>query len=152
MKESEASSTCVVSDTCTSNDNRIYPTEEICCAPGVAFPNGCKMTQAEARLERGGTPCFVRGEYYPSQQCRRTFALCLDEPSKTGVFVSESDCCRPGAAFPDGCGAKPPVPCWQVDDYAARTCRESEAPWVCNRGWGVYPSEETCLFVSFGGN
>jgi hypothetical protein len=70
-----------------------WPSENECCAPGRAFPEGCTVPE----------PCWVGTDYFPTRKCGTT-----DERSTCtrgwATYSSERDCCAPGAAFNEGCG------------------------------------------------
>ncbi|KAG7666682.1 hypothetical protein KSW81_000455 [Nannochloris sp. 'desiccata'] len=70
-----------------------WPSENECCAPGRAFPEGCTVPE----------PCWVGTDWFPKRKCGTT-----DERSTCtrgwGTYTSERECCAAGAAFTDGCG------------------------------------------------
>ncbi|KAI8476923.1 MAG: hypothetical protein J3K34DRAFT_202565 [Monoraphidium minutum] len=100
-------------DICARNYG-VWASQELCCAPGVAFPEGCSTRPSQ---------CWVV-ESFNLRTCIRDDRKCLQG---YGVFPNEETCCAPGAAFPEGCAANltlSPEPCFVVDTYyPARTCR-----------------------------
>ena len=78
--------------------------------------------------------------------------MCDREPSGRGAFDTEEECCERGAAFDQGCEQPLPQTCWIVDEYYPdRTCRETNMPHVCGRGWGTYGNERSCRRANFNG-
>lgn len=71
-----------------------WSSEDECCAPGRAFPEGCSLPE----------PCWVGSEWFPERTCSTTDdrAVCH---RGWGTFTSEDDCCAPATgAFVEGCG------------------------------------------------
>lgn len=139
VAESTVTRTCARDDRKCLQGSGVYGSNEICCIPSIAFPLGC------ANVTRSVEPCWVVDTYYPSKLCRPSTTLCGPDAGQPS-WLSQSQCCLAGSAFPEGCNAAPPpVPCWKVDTYyPKRLCKEDADIAVCNRGWGVYPNREVC--------
>ncbi|WIA30072.1 hypothetical protein OEZ86_000167 [Tetradesmus obliquus] len=137
--ESFALRTCVRDDRKCLQGYGVFPNEAACCMTGAAFPNGC------ANVTKAEQPCWVVDTYWPSRTCRQSRTLCAKE-SGVQSFPSNEACCAPGGAFgAEGCSAfVPVVPCWLVAEpqYPNRRCRQSNDVALCNRGWGVFQSQE----------
>ena len=59
------------------------------------------------------------------------------------MFKSEEQCCKPGAAFDQGCSEPVGPDCFVVDSYwPLRTCKRDNSK--CYQGWGVYKTIEAC--------
>ncbi|GAB4816251.1 hypothetical protein N2152v2_003297 [Parachlorella kessleri] len=119
---------------------------------------------ARELLQRGlRAPCLVQDQVYPFQSCTNfnrnvtcwvtnTFwpkQTCGTSTNMTvcaqnwGQWPTEAACCRPGAAFPDGCTQA--KPCWAPSKwYPNAECALTEDQSVCQRGWGAYASKEAC--------
>ncbi|EFJ47245.1 hypothetical protein VOLCADRAFT_92308 [Volvox carteri f. nagariensis] len=119
----------------------VFPSEEVCCSPGAAFPDGCLPPETTS----ASNSCWVVDTYFPARLCRNSTSLCAPRAGAQSWATKEA-CCAKGGAFPEGCSpAPPPTPCFMVGSYwPARTCVASDDIAVCNRGWGVYASEEVC--------
>lgn len=48
----------------------VFSSKEVCCTPGVAFPEGC------GNVAPSPQPCWVVDTYSPSRLCRSTNTLC----------------------------------------------------------------------------
>ncbi|CAD7702085.1 unnamed protein product [Ostreobium quekettii] len=128
--------TCRRDDTQCLKGSNVWESLEVCCARGVAFPNGCQ------EVELSKEECWVAQMDFPSKRCGPSRSQC-DRGWK--VYETEEECCEEDAAFPEGCTELPPVPCWIVDVYdPVRLCRKVTDVATCYRGWGVFESEEIC--------
>ncbi|PNH05281.1 hypothetical protein TSOC_008461 [Tetrabaena socialis] len=138
--ESEALRTCRRDDRKCLQGYGVWPSKATCCTPGLAFTDGCAAEVAEST-----TPCWVVDTYFPARLCRSSRTLCA-EGSGAQSWASQAACCTKGAAFSEGCSvAPPPTPCFTIGSYwPSRTCVKSGDVAVCNRGWGVYASQEVC--------
>jgi hypothetical protein len=100
----------------------VYQSRDVCCSPGVAFPDGCSSRPSQ---------CWVV-ESFALRTCVRDDRKCLQG---YGVFPNEAACCMNGAAFPNGCAnvTRAEQPCWVVDTYwPSRQCRQSRT--LCKPG------------------
>jgi hypothetical protein len=100
----------------------VYQARDVCCSPGVAFPDGCSSRPSQ---------CWVV-ESFALRTCVRDDRKCLQG---YGVFPNEAACCMTGAAFPNGCAnvTRAEQPCWVVDTYwPSRQCRQSRT--LCAKG------------------
>ncbi|GAX84987.1 hypothetical protein CEUSTIGMA_g12408.t1 [Chlamydomonas eustigma] len=131
--------------TCKKDERRclqgygVWPSRDTCCYG--AFKQNCTV------LPEATTPCFVVDTYFPARLCTSSLTLCGPAAQQAGVqsWPSLEDCCSPGGAFQEGCSLPPPTPCWVVDSYdPIRSCRKETGVAACNRGWGVYASEDVC--------
>ncbi|GIL53522.1 hypothetical protein Vafri_9093 [Volvox africanus] len=143
VPESSSSRTCWRDDRKCLQGYGVWPSQEACCAPGTAFPDGCRPADPAAAAAAG--TCWVVDTYFPARLCRSSSNLC-SPGSGVQSWPSKDACCSRGAAFAEGCStAPPPTPCYLVGSYwPLRTCVVSNDIAVCNRGWGVYSSEEIC--------
>ena len=131
----------------TKKGTGVFPSEAACCVAGAAFPTGCAAA-VELAPEPG---CFVVDTWFPARLCRASRTLC-GRDSGVNSYASLQECCSPNGPFGvDGCSARPPVsPCWSVGSfYPRRRCVLNTDVAVCNRGWGVFESEEVCCAASF---
>lgn len=87
-------------------------------------------------------PVMVRGTVMHNRRCR-----VLDR----GWWPTAAQCCKPGAAFPNGCGnsrirpgADGTLQCWAAASYTPTACGVTTDGSVCERGWGVYATEQGC--------
>lgn len=123
--------------------SQVYPSKEVCCTPGVAFPDGCGPEPTDS-----AQPCWIVDTYWPARLCRESRTLCDPKASGQPSWPSKAACCSRGGngAFPEGCSrAAPQTPCYVVDSYyPSRRCRLEKGAGVCNRGWGTWPSDEVC--------
>ncbi|KAI3429365.1 hypothetical protein D9Q98_005460 [Chlorella vulgaris] len=71
-----------------------FASEQACCAAGGAFQDGCSKPE----------PCYVATSWFPSRLCGLTEdqAVCL---RGWGAYPTEDECCVPGEAHSEGCGA-----------------------------------------------
>jgi hypothetical protein len=120
-----------------------YQSEQVCCSPGVAFPEGCSKRPTACWVVesfqlrtciRDDRKCLqgalvalrVRARVMCGSDCRElllTLALPRSMPPGFGVYPSTAACCAPGAAFPEGCNTSvvlAPQPCWVVDRCAGQ--------------------------------
>ncbi|KAG2442099.1 hypothetical protein HYH02_009588 [Chlamydomonas schloesseri] len=141
--ESAATRTCIRDDRKCLQGYGVYASEAACCAPGTAFPDGCAPPAPPS-----AQPCWVVDTYFPARLCRESRTLCGAKDSGVQTWPSKDACCAKAAAgaFKEGCSATaPPTPCYTVGEHwPKRTCELSADVAVCNRGWGVYGSEEVC--------
>jgi hypothetical protein len=135
----KTTSTHNVLSTTKTTDWGVWKTRDLCCSPGLAFPDGCSTRPKQ---------CWV-AESFNLRTCVRDDRKCLQG---YGVFPSEAACCAQGAAFPDGCARNLTIgdkPCYVVSTYyPARTCRATKVACdargqtvrVCGERmfWGAY--------------
>lgn len=120
--------------------SRGYVSNEICCSPGVAFPDGCQKRM---------TDCFVV-ESKELKTCTSDPRACL---RGTGVFPSLDVCCL--ASFGTNCTDLPVTnqTCYVIDTYyPSRLCKSSNT--LCSAeakaaGVASYASEDECCTLSF---
>lgn len=77
VPESQSLRTCRPSPTCTNPEGdagKVFPSEVACCE--VMWQGGCSVSQEQARVQRGGQSCWVRGAFYPARQCMESYTLC----------------------------------------------------------------------------
>ncbi|KAG2422302.1 hypothetical protein HXX76_016127 [Chlamydomonas incerta] len=140
--ESAATRTCIRDDRKCLQGYGVYASEAACCAAGTAFPDGCAPPPPPS-----AQPCWVVDTYFPARLCRESRTLCAARDSGVQTWDSRAACCaKAGGAFKEGCSAAaPPTPCYTVGEHwPKRTCELSTDIAVCNRGWGVYGTEEVC--------
>jgi hypothetical protein len=105
----------------------VYKSRDVCCSPGVAFPDGCKERPKE---------CWVV-EDSNARTCRRDDRKCLQ-----GARPPPPSRCRCGAC---ACAATAGAP-QQMCGFAAAAeappplCR----PLLLPAGYGVFASESAC--------
>ncbi|KAG1680174.1 hypothetical protein FOA52_000287 [Chlamydomonas sp. UWO 241] len=114
-----------------------WQSEDVCCAAGVAFPEGCTERPDQ---------CWVV-ESFQIQTCRRDDRRCMQG---YGVWPSEESCCL--GSFKSECAKLPESeePCYVVDTYwPTRLCRESNT--LCTpsaaavaAGLQSWPTKEEC--------
>lgn len=120
--------------------NRGFVSNEICCSPGVAFPDGCQKRM---------TDCYVV-ESKEMKTCKSDPRACL---RGSGVFPSLDVCCL--ASFGSNCSVLPvtDTTCWIIDTYyPSRLCKPSNT--LCSdeaKAAGVmsYPTKDVCCASAF---
>ncbi|MEW5314287.1 MAG: hypothetical protein WDW38_005795 [Sanguina aurantia] len=111
-----------------------YSSKDICCTPGVAFPEGCNQKLNE---------CWVV-ESYNLRTCIRDDRKCLQG---YGVYANQAACCSVNAAFKEGCSNQTlsAKPCWVVDTYyPSRLCRVSNTLCQAGSGSQAYDTKDQC--------
>jgi hypothetical protein len=141
--ESKEMKTCTSDPRACLRGSGVFPSMDVCCL--ASFGSNCTVLPTTTKS------CWIIDTYYPARLCKSSSTLCSEEAQAAGVasYPSQDVCCA--SAFSDGCSAPPPVPCFFVDSYYPdRTCTMSSDIAECNRGWGVYGSNEVCCSKGVG--
>ena len=95
----------------------VYTTKAECCKPGNAHQNGCHTPPTKP------TQCWRASKWWPTKECFNDKNACQwsswNKPG--GVFASQADCCKPGAAHKSGCSSYTPPPPVKYDPTLSTT-------------------------------
>jgi len=113
-----------------------WSTYEDCCSPASgAFPQGC--TDINKPVE-----CWIPDSFYPDRTCKSTNNLTRCSYN-WGQWSSQTECCAPGKAFPQGCSMA--QTCWVASqDQNTQACVSTSDIAVCSRSWGTYGTQVDC--------